>query len=313
MPVDPEPDARPSFGVPTPPTPLDPLDAEVLGGLDIEVLATATSTNAVLAARARAGESGASAVVAEHQTRGRGRLDRSWEAPAGRALTFSVLLRPEVAPSRWPWLPLLTGCVVADVLRTHGYGAAVKWPNDVLLPTVAGGRPEAKVAGILLERVETPAGPAAVVGIGLNVHLSAEELPVPTATSLALARSSAPPSRTALLAALVEALRARHARWAAEAPDVLRREYVEGCVTLGRDVRVELPSAPPLRGRAVGIDAEGRLEVRGPDGVVAVGVGDVVHVRPDGQVAEKADGEAAEGTAGPPGARPGAPEPPEVG
>lgn len=283
-----EPDARPSFDRTAPEQPVaptDPLDAVALAAAGIEVLAETTSTNALLAARARAGDpvagsAGRTAVVAEHQTGGRGRLDRRWEAPAGRALTFSVLLRPRVPASRWPWLPLLTGCVVADVLARHGYDAAVKWPNDVLLPAVPGAPADRKVAGILLERVETPSGPAAIVGIGLNVHLAASELPVPTAISLALARPGGPPARTRLLTDLVAGLRDRHARWETEDPDVLRREFADACVTIGQEVRVELPSAPPLRGRAVGIDAEGRLEVLGPQGRVAVGAGDVVHVRP---------------------------------
>ena len=124
-------------------------------------------------------------VVAEHQTAGRGRLDRSWETPPRAALTFSVLLRPSVGPEQWPWLPLLTGYAVGTALRDAGFDAGVKWPNDVLIGDL-------KVAGILVERVDTPTGPAAVLGVGLNVSTTAEELPVPTATSLALAARRRP-------------------------------------------------------------------------------------------------------------------------
>ena len=144
-------------------------------------------------------------VVAEHQTAGRGRLDRSWETPPRAALTFSVLLRPTVGPAQWPWLPLLTGYAVAGALRDAGFDAGVKWPNDVLVGDL-------KVAGILVERVDTPTGPAAVLGVGLNVSTTAEELPVPTATSLALAAGDAPTGRRCWLA-LLRRLREEYDAW----------------------------------------------------------------------------------------------------
>lgn len=254
------------------------LDAERLAALapdlQVDVLETTTSTNAVAAERARAGAPEGLVVVAEHQTAGRGRLNRTWETPARSALTFSLVLRPVVPPADWPWLPLLTGHVVAETLRAAGYDAGVKWPNDVLLG-------DQKIAGILLERVETDAGPAAVVGIGLNVSLTAEELPVPTGTSLLLA-SGAAPDRTELLVTLLGSLREAYDAWQAGGADAtarLRSSYVAACVTLGREVRVEMPSGEPLTGRAAGVDASGRLVVAGATGETVVGAGDVVHVR----------------------------------
>lgn len=244
--------------------------------LAVEVLETATSTNAVAADRARAGAPEGTVVVAEHQTAGRGRLDRTWETPPRAALTFSLLLRPVVPAGDWPWLPLLTGHTVAKVLRGQGYAAAgVKWPNDVLID-------DRKVAGILVERVETPDGPAAVVGIGLNVSLTEDELPVPTATSLALV-SGAEPDRAALLVDLLRSLREAYDAWQAGGPDAtvhLRSSYAAACVTVGREVRVAMPDGADLVGRATGIDAAGRLVVTGPGGETVVGAGDVVHVRP---------------------------------
>lgn len=243
--------------------------------LVVEVVETTPSTNADAADRARAGAPEGTVVVAEHQTAGRGRLDRTWETPARSALTFSLLLRPSVPPADWPWLPLLTGHIVAKALRGLGYTAAVvKWPNDVLLG-------DDKVAGILVERIETPSGPAAVVGIGLNVSLTEDELPVPSATSLALA-SGTEPDRTAVLVELLRELREAYDAWQAGGSDAtthLRSSYAAACVTVGREVRVDLPSGETLLGRATGIDEAGRLVVVGPDGEVAVGAGDVVHVR----------------------------------
>lgn len=248
--------------------------------LQVEVLDSATSTNAVAAERARAGASEGLVVVAEHQTAGRGRLDRRWENPPRSSLLFSLVLRPRVPASEWPWLPLLTGHTLARALRGAGYDAGVKWPNDVLLADPSG--ESRKVAGILVERVDTATGPAAVVGVGLNVSLTAEELPVPTATSLLLA-GGVEPDRARLLAALLTALLEAYDLWQAggrEGADRLAASYAAACVTVGRDVRVELPSGDSLLGRATGVDRSGRLLVAGPDGEVAVGAGDVVHVRP---------------------------------
>src|SRR5690625_1775078 len=131
----------------------------------IQRVAATGSTNADVADAARAGAAEGLTIVADHQQAGRGRLDRSWHTPAGTALTVSFLLRPaEVPAARWPWLPLVTGVAVVDAVATvaDGVSAGLKWPNDV----VVNGD---KLAGILLERVVTAQGPAAVIGVGLNV------------------------------------------------------------------------------------------------------------------------------------------------
>ena len=252
--------------------PLDPERLAALGrGLRVEILAAAPSTNAVVADRAREGAPHNLVVVAEHQTAGRGRLDRSWETPARAALTFSVLLRPRVPAAEWPWLPLLAGHALATALREAEVPAGLKWPNDVLVG-------ERKVAGILLERVDTRDGPAAVLGIGLNVSTTEAELPVDTATSVALATGSAP-DRTELLTRVLGRLVDEYDAWqAAEGPGraaALRAAYTEACVTIGREVRVELPGGEVRIGTARSIDAGGRLVVDD----FAVGAGDVVHVR----------------------------------
>ncbi|WP_345518973.1 biotin--[acetyl-CoA-carboxylase] ligase [Nocardioides conyzicola] len=254
---------------------LDPAPLAALApDLVVELLETTTSTNAVGAERARAGAAEGLVVVAEHQTAARGRLDRTWEAPPRSSLVFSLVLRPTVPLAHWPWLPLLTGLTVASTLRAEGYDAGVKWPNDVLIG-------DRKLVGILVERVETPDGPAAIVGIGINVSLTVADLPVPTATSLAI-ESGAEPDRTALLVVLLRALREAYDAWQAggdRATDELRTAYAAACVTVGRDVRVELPGDAVLTGRATGVDPGGRLVVAGPGGDTVVGAGDVVHVR----------------------------------
>ena len=247
-----------------------PLDSARLSALGVDVLQEAPSTNALVTELARGGAPEWRVVVTEHQTAGRGRLGRAWETPARSALTFSTLLRPAAPAAEWPWLPLLAGLAVAEALHAHDVPAGLKWPNDVL---VAG----RKTAGILVERVETPAGPAAVLGIGLNVTTTADELPVATATSILLATGRSP-DRTALLETLLARLRDHYQAWSAGGGAAVRPAYVDACVTLGQQVRVTLPAGEELAGAATDVDAGGRLVVGG----TAVSAGDVVHVRPAG-------------------------------
>ncbi|RKS71498.1 BirA family biotin operon repressor/biotin-[acetyl-CoA-carboxylase] ligase [Motilibacter peucedani] len=248
------------------------LEAAGAGHWRLAVVAETGSTNDDLAAAARAGEPPGAVLVADLQTAGRGRLGRRWAAPAGSSLAVSVLVRPGVAADAWGWLPLLTGLSAAEaVASTTGLDARLKWPNDVLV----GGR---KLAGLLAERVPSPAGDLAVLGIGLNTDLGADELPVPTATSLAL-EGAAVTDRTPVLAALLVALARRLAAWEGAAGDAvacgLADAYAARCDTLGRRVRLELPGAPAREGTAEGVDADGRLVVDG----TAYAAGDVTHLR----------------------------------
>jgi BirA family biotin operon repressor/biotin-[acetyl-CoA-carboxylase] ligase len=255
----------------------------------IEVVAETGSTNADLAAAARAGAPEGSVLVAEAQTAGKGRQGRVWTAPPRSGLTFSMLLRPTVPAARQTWLPLLTGVAVAAALErvtaradAGDFGSAaagsgplrpaLKWPNDVL----AGDR---KLGGILVER----SGDAVIVGVGLNVSLRPDELPIPSATSLVIERSAVT-DRGMLLRAILREFERRHDGWrdAGGDPDRsgLRTAYRSACGTLGREVRIELPDGRVLTGTATDVDGGGRLLVRTADGgEEAFSAGDVVHVR----------------------------------
>jgi BirA family transcriptional regulator, biotin operon repressor / biotin---[acetyl-CoA-carboxylase] ligase len=246
---------------------------------EIVVVASTGSTNADV--KALAGTAGEGlVVVAEHQSAGRGRLDRSWTAPPRAGLTFSALLRPDGVPARrWGWLSLAAGLSVATaVSRTSGVDARVKWPNDVLH-----GRDGRKLAGVLVERVDPPGGPVAVVGIGLNVTQRQEELPVPQATSLLLA-GGAETDRAVLLVEVLGELERWYARWTAAGGDAdrcgLRLAYAERCATLGRMVRAELPDGTSVSGRAGSVDPDGALVVVTASGPRTVAAGDVVHLSP---------------------------------
>lgn len=263
-----------------------PLDKARLGGdnpelmpdLTIEVVEAADSTNAEVISRALAGDETSApdglVLVADHQTAGRGRLDRTWTSPPGTSVTFSLLLRPDAPTRAWPWLPLLTGYAVDKALKASGLEAGVKWPNDVIVG-------DKKVAGILVERIETPAGPAAVIGVGINVGLRADELPVPTATSIEI-ELGRPVDRTDVLVEVLNAIREAVDAWEMGGDDSgmrLHESYTSACVTVGQDVRVDLPDGTALEGRAVEIDPAGQLVVESGGEKHAVAAGDVVHVR----------------------------------
>ncbi len=238
----------------------------------IDVLAETESTNAVVAAAARSGTPEGLVVAAEYQSSGRGRLGRTWTTPARSALLVSALLRPTDVPAhRWPWLGLLVPLAVASAVRQVGeIPAQVKWPNDVLVE-------DRKLAGILLERVD---GPAAVVGIGLNVTLKEAERPTGVATSLAL-EGAVTTDRATVLAAVLRELATRYRTWvdAAGDPEVILPDYRELSATFGRQVRVELPGGVFLEGTATDLDSDGRLIVLTADGPHVLAAGDVTHVR----------------------------------
>ena len=252
---------------------------------DLRVSASTGSTNADAAAAARAGAPEGLIVVTDEQTAGRGRLGRAWATPPRTALAVSVLLRPPpVPPARWGWLPLLAGLAVLDAVDATGVQARLKWPNDVLVG-------DRKLAGILAERVAGVGACAdgVVIGMGVNVSLTAEELPVETATSLLIEQAHVL-DRDPLLRALLRALGRRYEAWRsvlgdvggiADGGDGTREAYLGACSTLGRTVRVELPGGAVVAGQARDVDPEGRLvlDAAGEQRPVIVASGDVVHVR----------------------------------
>lgn len=257
---------------------------------ELTVLETTPSTNAELAERAR-GTALASftTVVTTHQTAGRGRLGRAWVAPAGSALAVSVLVVPRTASGplaleRFGWLPIAAGVAmtdtVAEVLPAASTG--FKWPNDVLVNS-------RKVCGVLAELLPEHGG--VVIGAGVNLGMTVEQLPVDTATSLAIEGGDEfTPDN--ILAGYLSRLRGLvddylDADGDAEKSGLAALARLR-CITLGRAVRVELPDGVLIEGTATALDADGRLVVRVADGRdETVAAGDVTHVRmvPSGPVA----------------------------
>lgn len=218
------------------------------------------STNADLLARAMTGDApDRSVLVADHQTAGRGRLDRTWLAPPGANLLVSLLFAtpPPVAAELTQRVGLAAVDAVGGLLDGSGPCPGLKWPNDVLL----GGH---KLAGILAQRA---ASGAVVVGMGLNVGWA----PPGAARLCDHVVDDVHPAT--VLAAVLGALDAL--------PDDVHGRYREALVTLDKDVRVELPGGRFLEGTAVDVDRRGRLVVADRDGERhRVDAGDVVHLRP---------------------------------
>jgi BirA family biotin operon repressor/biotin-[acetyl-CoA-carboxylase] ligase len=230
------------------------------------------STNVALAEAAAADEPEGAVLVAEHQVAGRGRLDRVWTSPPRAGLTLSFLLRPDVPAARRGWLPLLTGVALAEAIgEVTGVRASLKWPNDVL---ALDGR---KLAGILAQS----SGSAVVVGVGLNVSTTADELPE-TGTSLSRVTGSTV-DRVPVLLAFLRAVEGRYRRWTAALGDPvssgLAADYLAQCSTVGTEVTVSLPDGSTLQGTATAVDWDGRLVVATADGQVELASGDVRHVR----------------------------------
>jgi BirA family transcriptional regulator, biotin operon repressor / biotin---[acetyl-CoA-carboxylase] ligase len=240
----------------------------------VQVLEQTGSTNADLLADTGAPDR--SVLVSEEQRAGRGRLDRGWTSPPGAGLTFSVLVRPGAPIVTWGWLPLLAGVALREaVTEVAGVDVSVKWPNDLL--AAADGR---KLAGILAQT----SGEAVVIGIGLNVSTSAEELPVETATSLALC-GAGEVDRTRLLVAVLNRLDTRLAQWDDVGGDAeacgLAAAYRDACATLRLGVAVTAIDGRRIEGVARDVDSAGRLLVTTLDGGESViGAGDVEHLRP---------------------------------
>lgn len=265
---------------------------------DVRWRAETGSTNADVLELARQGEPEGIVVVADHQTAGRGRRGRTWEAPAGASLMATVLLRP---PARVAGLTTMAvGLAAVEAMAAcSGVVARLKWPNDLVWPGDGSGD-DRKLAGILAE-ADWPAGSAiaggwsplgpaervvVAVGIGINVawgDAMPEELRATAVALDALTAPAAAPDRAELLVALLAHLD----RWYGVllGPDgaaALRAAWEAGSATIGRRVRVDL-GTDDVVGTAVGVTDEGHLVVEAVEGGRrTVSVGDVVHLRPAG-------------------------------
>lgn len=227
-------------------------------------------------------------VVADYQGAGRGRLARQWQAPLGASIAVSAVVPiPVDRAADWGWLPLLTGMAMRSALADVAQVASgLKWPNDVLVQQDVGGQveqvshdqPWLKISGVLCE-MATGDG-LVVIGAGANIDQERHELPVETATSLALCGARGV-RREDVVVRYLGQLADLHRRWweGGDALEALRTEYRSSCLTIGLDVDVHQPDGRVVRGAATGVDDTGRLVVEAGGLSTAHAAGDVVHVR----------------------------------
>ena len=238
-------------------------------------------------------------LLADEQLSGKGRLGRTWTAPAGSQVIFSVLLLPE-SLEHLGTLPLAAGLAVTDSIE----GTVLKWPNDVHidgnklcgilaeagpvgqafkaapkteLTKVEVGKAEVNKAEVNKAEVNKAVGGAApsarvVVGMGINVTLTREELPIEKATSLALEGRDT--DRTELAITVLKNLRRRIVQWENQDPQLMR-DYRAVCSSLGQEVRLETPSGD-VTGHVDEIGEDGRIMVAGE----YYSAGDVTLLRP---------------------------------
>lgn len=257
------------------------------------VVEEAASTNTELAALVDGSDPQwreTSVLVARHQSAGRGRIDRSWDVLPNSSFTFSLHIELDLEPQAFTWVPLAVGAILAEELgEALGVDVGVKWPNDLVVrnagPELEGWLSMRKVGGILVQRVGTR---SVIVGVGINATQDAEQLPVPTATSLALAlgerQSSGLGDGNELLAGLIvriiNSLRLLERAGGDPGVSGLHDRCVAQSVTLGTSVRAELTDGTILFGMATGLAADGGLIVAGGDGEeLVVTSGDVYHLR----------------------------------
>ena len=226
-----------------------------------------------------------------NQQAGRGRAGRVWETPADAALAISVLLYPPVsAPvdlGKLAWLPLIAGLAMSQTVESFLPTLAkdqtvvgVKWPNDVLVN-------EQKICGVLTELVTVNGTSAVVIGAGINLSQTQDQLPIANATSMQLLGANLPEDLAerfdAVLASYLTNLKELYGRFVNLGLDAVasgvRQQVINNCVSLGRQVRAELPDGTSQLGRAATIDDSGRLVLDLTGVAFALSAADIVHLR----------------------------------
>jgi BirA family biotin operon repressor/biotin-[acetyl-CoA-carboxylase] ligase len=228
-------------------------------GRSIAYYSSLGSTNDLLKELAAQGAPEGTLVIADEQTAGKGRLGRKWLATPGTSLLMSLLFRPDLAPDQTPRLTMICSLAVADAIEgLTGLSVGLKWPNDILIR----GR---KAGGILTESGTTGGRlDYVVVGMGLNINLAVSALPelrgMATSLSEELGREV---SRPELLWRILEGIETRYKSLKrGESP---HKEWAARLINLGHPVQVTAPDGV-LAGWAEGVDADGALLLRTPDG-----------------------------------------------
>lgn len=241
----------------------------------IQRFETIDSTNLEAIRQARTGAPEGLCIIARAQTAGRGRLERSWQSPKDAGLYFTILLRPPIKMSSWPLLALMAALAVSEALmKSCGLRTDIKWPNDICVS-------DRKLCGILAETVETASGPAAIIGIGVNLRKDAVTAELRgTATSVEDNTGSTPETEK-VVAELLKALAERYPLLQTDSgrEHIIRDWCANSSYAFDRQVRVSL-EADSFEGITRGLESDGALRVEvAPGRFKTVRAGEVTAVR----------------------------------
>ena len=221
------------------------------------------STNDVVVAElSKLSTNSAIVVTADEQIAGRGRLDRNWTSPWGAGIALTIAVKAADVVGEVTSVPLRAGLAVQQALADFDVSAFVKWPNDIVT------HDGLKLGGLLSVAREH----AIIVGIGLNVSLTHEELPTPVSTSLMLMGHNV--SREELIARIVSRFQnvISHPHW--------RDDYQAVSATFGQQVRLHRTGQPMIEGQVVQFGDDGSIHIETANTVAAFSIGDVEHLRP---------------------------------
>lgn len=228
------------------------------------------STNREAADHARRGADEGITIVADEQTAGRGRQGREWISKKGVGAYFSTILRPKIKPRHYTLVPLTAAVAVYDALRKGWLvDPDIKWPNDILVG-------EKKISGILSEMVDTPAGHAIILGIGINLRDADGAL---NATSME-AESPFPAERDDVIGTVHDQLAIHYQTLLADPLGILEEWSRRSSYFDGKDVMVDLGEGDSYVGTTTGLEDNGALRVMLPGGSIkVVQAGDVTRLR----------------------------------
>ncbi|MFA5353152.1 MAG: biotin--[acetyl-CoA-carboxylase] ligase [Thermodesulfovibrionales bacterium] len=246
-----------------------------LTGREILLIPLTKSTNTLARELAHEGCPEGTVVMANDQTEGRGRHGRRWIAPQGKNISMSIVLYPALPFREAGLLTLMSAVACASALRGLSVPASIKWPNDIMIS----GK---KIGGILTElRAEGERIIHAIMGIGINVNILADEMPEEireTATSLAIETGTGV-NRTDLSVRILREIDSWYERLLREGSAPVREEWLRLSSTIGKTVKVTMP-AETITGKATGIDETGMLLLSLSDGSERViNSGDLTMVR----------------------------------
>jgi BirA family transcriptional regulator, biotin operon repressor / biotin---[acetyl-CoA-carboxylase] ligase len=234
------------------------------------------STNLEAMRQAKAGAPEGLGIIAREQTRGRGRLDRTWQSPRDAGLYFSIVLRPKFELGRWPLIGLMSALAVSDVLaKTFDLNVDIKWPNDVCVN-------ERKLCGILAETVETDSGMAAIIGIGINLRQGNFPSELKSITTSVEEATGSTPNSDVILDNLLGAIVQRYVILQNDdgAEHTIREWCANSSYAYDRKVRVTL-NQEVFEGTTRGLESDGALRVETIGGEIRiVRAGDVTALRP---------------------------------